>query len=181
MELKRRGLTALFALFAAWLTLGSSFVHAQPPRRGGPPRGGPPAAAGAEDPVSSPAELQRMFDAYALLQAQEQLGISDEQYPRFVTRFKALQDVRRNGLMGRGRIIQELRGRAGGQMDEAALRERLKALQDLDARNAEEMRKAYEALDQVLDIRQQVRLRIFEEQMERRKVELLSRARRNRF
>src|SRR5687768_14050745 len=103
MELKRPALTALFVVFAAWLTLGSSSAYAQAPRRGGPPRGGPPAAPGAEDPGSSPAELQRMFDAYALVQAQEQLGISDEQYPRFVARFKALQDVRRNGLIGRGR------------------------------------------------------------------------------
>ena len=34
-----------------------------------------------------------------------------------------------------------------------------------------------EAVDQVLDLRQQARFRVFEEQMERRKVELLLRAR----
>jgi hypothetical protein len=35
-----------------------------------------------------------------------------------------------------------------------------------------------EALNQVLDVRQQARFRVFEEQMERRKMELLMRARR---
>ena len=39
------------------------------------------------------------------------------------------------------------------------------------------MRKAYNALDEVLDIRQQARFRVFEEQIERRKIELLMRAR----
>jgi len=60
---------------------------------------------------------------------------------------------------------------------EADLRDRLKALQDLDARSAGELQKGYESIDQVLDVRQQARFRVFEEQMERRKLELLMRAR----
>ena len=39
------------------------------------------------------------------------------------------------------------------------------------------MRKAYEAIDQVLDLRQQAQFRVFEELMERRKLELVMRAR----
>ena len=39
------------------------------------------------------------------------------------------------------------------------------------------MRKAYVALDEVLDVRQQARFRVLEEQIERRKIELLMRAR----
>ena len=39
------------------------------------------------------------------------------------------------------------------------------------------MRKAYNALDEVLEVRQQARFRVFEEQIERRKIELLMRAR----
>ena len=38
-------------------------------------------------------------------------------------------------------------------------------------------RKALDALDQTLDLRQQARFRVFEEQMERRKLELVTRAR----
>jgi hypothetical protein len=39
------------------------------------------------------------------------------------------------------------------------------------------MRRAYESLDEVLDVRQQARFRIFEEMIERRKMDLLMRAR----
>ena len=40
-----------------------------------------------------------------------------------------------------------------------------------------DVRDALAGIDQVLDVRQQVRFRLFEEQMERRKVDLLMRAR----
>jgi hypothetical protein len=40
-------------------------------------------------------EHQRLFDAYALMQAREQLKIDDEEFTRFMSRFRALQDVRR--------------------------------------------------------------------------------------
>ena len=50
-------------------------------------------------------------------------------------------------------------------------------MQELESRNAAEMRKAYNALDEVLEVRQQARFRVFEEQIERRKIELLTRAR----
>jgi hypothetical protein len=70
--------------------------------------------------------------------------------------------------------------RAQVKADEAVLKERLNTLQELDARNAAELRKAYTAMDDVLDVRQQARFRVFEEQIERRKLELLLRARQNR-
>ena len=63
-------------------------------------------------------------------------------------------------------------------MDEAQVREKLRALQELDSRAAAELRKAYDAIDQVLDVRQQARFRVFEQNMERRKLELMLRARR---
>ena len=61
--------------------------------------------------------------------------------------------------------------------EDASIKERLKALQDLDVRSADELRKAYEGVDSILDVKQQARFRVFEEQMERRKFELLMRAR----
>jgi hypothetical protein len=39
------------------------------------------------------------------------------------------------------------------------------------------MRKAYNGIDEVLDVRQQARFRVFEDQIERRKIELMMRAR----
>src|SRR5688500_7690885 len=38
-------------------------------------------------------QLQAMFDAYALVQAQRALRLSDEQYQRFFMRMNRLQDV----------------------------------------------------------------------------------------
>jgi hypothetical protein len=57
------------------------------------------------------------------------------------------------------------------------LSERVKALQELEDRSLADLRKAYEGVDQVLDVRQQARFRVFEEQMEQRMLQLITRAR----
>jgi hypothetical protein len=139
--------------------------------------GAPPPIVPGEQGVT-PAEVQRMFDAYALMQAQEQLSIGDDQFSAFLTRFKALQDVRRRTLTERARVVNEMRRLLNqGQAEDAQLRERLRLLQDITTRGADDEKKAYEAIDQVLDLRQQARFRVFEEVMERRKLELVARAR----
>jgi Spy/CpxP family protein refolding chaperone len=126
----------------------------------------------------SPGEIHRLFDAYVAMQAQQELQLSDDQYPKFLTKVKTLQAARQRGLVDRRRLIQDLRElNDGPSLDEAQARAQLKALADLDARTIVEVRDALAGLDQVLDLRQQVRFRIFEEQMERRKVDLLMRAR----
>lgn len=157
---------------ATALTLTAHAALAQ----GGAPRRNGPAAAGAEG--VSPGEIQRLFDAYVVMQAQEELQLTDEQYPKFLTRVKALQAARQRGLVDRGRIVQDLRRLSDANpIDETQAKNQLKALADVDARTATEVRDALSGIDQVLDLRQQVRFRIFEEQMERRKVDLLMRAR----
>ncbi|MGH9141474.1 MAG: hypothetical protein ACRD2I_10060 [Vicinamibacterales bacterium] len=129
-------------------------------------------------PGVSPAEIQRMFDSYALIQAQEQLKVSDDKFPQFLTRFKALQDTRRRNMTERLRMIQDLRRLTNEpQPDEARMLDRLKALEDLDARAQGELTRAYEAINQVLDVYQQARFRVFEENMENRKLALVMRAR----
>ena len=133
---------------------------------------------GADNPGVTPAEIQRMFDAYALIQAQDQLHLNDEQFPRFLVRFKSLQDVRRRSLQEHARLVAELRRLLmEGQPDEAQLKDRVQELQDVDSRAGADVKKAYDGVDQVLDVKQQARLRVFEEQMERRKIELITRAR----
>ena len=132
----------------------------------------------AGEPAVTPFELQRLFDSYALLQAQEQLKINDEQYSRFLPRFKALQDARRQMLQQRARVLMDVRRLLmESQTDEGQLRDRLKQLQDIEGRGQTEARKAYDAIDQVLDLRQQARFRVFEERLERRKLDLVTRAR----
>lgn len=137
---------------------------------------------GAESgPVLAPAEVQRLLDAYVVLQAQEALKLSDAQYPQFLTKLRAFQGVRRRNEQSRLRLINELNrltnGRIAADGAEAQVRERLRALDDLESSSALELRKAREELFQTLELRQQARFRVFEEQMDRRKLELLVRAR----
>ena len=151
-----------------------------PPRAQGPrrPQQAPPGAQG--ELLRSPAKIQRMLDGYALLQAQEMLQLSDEQSPRFLTRMIAFQETRRRTLRERRRNMLELRRMTqarSGTVDEATIKERMKMLDDLDARSAVQVRQAHEAVDQVLDAHQQARFRVFEQNMEERKLELLMRAR----
>jgi hypothetical protein len=129
----------------------------------------------------SPGEVVAMLDAYALVQAQETLQLSETQYAPFVARLKKLQETRRKNQQAHNQIVQELRKLAGPQAtppyDEGAIRDRLKALRELDERAALELRRASDGVDEVLDVRQQARFRMFEEQIERRKLDLLLRAR----
>jgi hypothetical protein len=141
----------------------------------------PPEERPIRPPGLSPGEVVAMLDAYALVQAQETLQLNDAQYAPFVARLKKLQETRRRNQRAHNQIVQELRKLAGPQaappFDEAAIRDRLKALRELDDRGAVELRRAYEGLDEVLDVHQQARFRMFEEMIERRKLDLLLRAR----
>jgi hypothetical protein len=144
----------------------------------GPARAQARAGAPPQNAAVSPVELQRMFDAYSIVQAQEFLKISDEQYARFLPRFKSLLDTRRQTLQQRTRVLNSVRRMLmDAQPDEAMLRDALKQLQEIDSRGEADARRAYDAIDQVLDLRQQAQFRVFEEQMERRKLELVTRAR----
>jgi hypothetical protein len=66
-----------------------------------------------------------------------------------------------------------------GSNDEATLADRLKALHDEEDKAAADVRAAYAAVDETLDVRQQARFRLFEDRMEQQKLELLMRARQN--
>src|SRR6476660_4809039 len=106
--------------------------------------------AGADDQRLAPRDVQRLFDAYVLKQA-------------------------------RAAILQELArgvsGKPGVSLDEAGLRDRMRRLREIDEHGLADARRACDAIDQILDVQQQARFRVFEEQMERRKVELVLRAR----
>ena len=129
----------------------------------------------------TPAEVVGMLDAYAVVQAQDALQLTDAQYGPFVTRLRKLQETRRRNQQARNKLLQDLRQLAGVQTtppyDEPAIRERLKSLREHDDRSAAELKRACDALDEVLDVPQQARFRIFEETIERRKLDLLMRAR----
>jgi len=127
-------------------------------------------------------QVQLLFDSFTVMQAQDALQLSETQYGRFVTRLKALQETRRNHLAAHQKIINDLRKLTNpqtGNNDEALITERLKALRDEDDRAGADLRKAYEGVDEALDVHQQARFRIFEDRMEQQKLELLMRARQN--
>ena len=129
----------------------------------------------------TPGEIQKLFDAYLVMEAQQALQLNDQQYPQFLMRLRTLQDTRRRRQQERNQLMTQLQRltnpRLEKPVDESEIKARLQSLQDLESRTAADMRKVYEALDDVLDVRQQGRFRVFEEQIERRKIELLMRAR----
>ena len=123
-------------------------------------------------------ELQEMFDAFALVQAQRIMQLNDEQYARFFTRMKRLQDVRRQNHRQRVRLVNELRrGYGPDRADDQVLAERLRVLDELDGRSDQELRAARAAVDEVLSVRQRAAFRFFEQDMEAQKVDYLTRAR----
>jgi hypothetical protein len=167
---------ALIVLSAA--SAGAS--QRQPPQ--GPPQGQPPGMPDPSEAAANAGQIQRLFEGYMVMQAQDALQLSEGQYGRFVTRLKALQDVRRRHQLARNRIIADIRrltNPQNGPADEAILVERLRSLREEDDRAAADMKKAYDGVDETLDVRQQARFRIFEERMEQQKLELLMKARQN--
>ena len=167
-------LAAIFVL--SWVAAAGA-ASAQPPSQPQPP--GVAGRAGRGD-QSGPAEIQRLFDAYIVIRAQEALNLDDEQFTQFLPKLRALQETRRRNDQAHNQLVAELARLTApaAQFDEAQVRDKLKALQELDGRAAAELRKAYEAVDQGLDMRRQARFRVFELQMERRKLELVLQARR---
>ena len=159
--------------------LGAGSVLAQPPDE---PARAPMAKLPDPSTISAP-QIQRWFEAFTVLQAQEALVLSEAQYGRFVTRLKALQEARRRQQQARNKILGDMRRLTNPQTvnnpDDAQLAELLKGLRDTDDRGAAELKRAYEAVDETLDLRQQARFRVFEERMEQQKLELLMRARQN--
>src|SRR5262245_59945721 len=114
------------------------------------------------------------------MQAQDVLNLTHAQYPMFLPRMKALQEARRRGTADRARIVANLARLTASDApsDESQIRAELKGLDEAETRSRDDVRQAMDAINQVLDVRQQARFRVLEEQMERRKVELLMRARR---
>jgi len=164
-------------------TQGAAAAAPAPPARARQGQGRAMGRGAAADTGNQPialAELQRLFDAYFLLQAQDALKLDDAKFGEFLPRLKVLQDTRRRHDQEHRQAVGELAKLTapGTVMDESQVREKLRALQELQSRAAAELRKAYDGVDQVLDVRQQARFRVFEQNMERRKLELMLRARR---
>lgn len=130
----------------------------------------------------SPGELQRLFDAYTLVRAQEALRLSDQQYGKFAVRLRELQRVRRANVHRRAQLLRRLNQLSGQTppASEQTLNAALEALHEHDARAQVHLRRAYQGVDEVLDASQRARFRVIEQQIERRQLELVALARERR-
>jgi hypothetical protein len=127
---------------------------------------------------TSMAEIRKAFDAYAVTQAQEQVKITKDQLPKFLAEYKELNDSRRMAAQEHNRLLVELRQHVvDTKVSDTQLKDRLKALRDVEERSHADIRKAYDAIDKLLDLRQQARFRLFEKDMDRRMAQVIARTR----
>ncbi len=173
-QVRRRAIVFGLAAFLAW----GADARAQDTPAPQPPPGGRAARGSQRQPGLPMGEVDRLFDSYVAMQAQDALKLTDAQFPQFLSRLKMLQQTRRQHLAARRAVVAELNNNLKATAPaESPLADSLRRLRDIDARYTDDLRKAYEGVDQVLDVTQQARFRVFEESVERRKFDLMLRAR----
>jgi len=169
-------LAAVLALVAA---AGSIDLMAQE-RRGALPPGGRQGRGqmGPGDGLT-PREIQAQFDAYVIAQAEGVLRISEDQYPQFVRRVRALQMARREARMRRNRLVAQLAqlARSRENVDEAKLAAATRAIDEHERATPGEIARAFASLDEVLTPWQRARFRVLEDQLEQKKLDMVLRAR----
>lgn len=154
---------------AVWLALGAATWSEAQSRDGFPQMRGD----------MTPSEVQQLFDAFELVRAEEMLDLSTKQFPEFVVRLKARQEGRREAQRERQSMLRELVRLVGdADTEDALLEKRLEALSTHERETVENQAAALRDIDSILDTRQRVRFRMFNQAMERRRLELLMRARR---
>ncbi len=124
-------------------------------------------------------ELQEVFDAFALVQAQRILQLDDEQYGRFFPKMSRVYQLRRGHGQARMRLVNEIRRLYAGPQrgTDAQLADAVGRLDELEGRFVTDMRALRLAVDEVLTPRQRAGLRFFEEDMERQKIDFITRSR----
>ena len=133
---------------------------------------------GANPDVMTVQQVEEYFDQVMLHQARTNLALTDDQFLRFGAGLRRLQVARRQQQRQRLALVRDLNNLVNATpFDDSAVTSKLKEIDDFSAQSPDEIRTAYDAIDRVLTLRQRARFRIFEEMMERRKLDLVSRAR----
>jgi len=134
----------------------------------------------AADPTS-PAYVQQMFDTMAVMEAERFVPLSADQYPVFVQRLRRLQEARMQSNRRRAKALNELRALAGpnsqAEVADSVIDAKLKELNAAEQEGAADVRKALDELETGLTVRQRARYRLLEENLERRKIEFLTKVR----
>jgi len=128
-------------------------------------------------------EIERQFDQLEIVEAQRALGMDDESFRPVGERLQRVQMMRRRHQAQRRQLIRDLRQAIDAgtvEENEAAVIATLTELGGLGVRQAQEMRRVLQALDNVLTVRQRAQFRLFQERFERQKLDLLVRARQGR-
>jgi len=128
-------------------------------------------------------EIERQFDQFEIVEAQRALSMDDESFRVVSERLQRIQIMRRRHQVQRRQLLRELREAVDAgtvEENEAAVIAKLTELGGLGVRQAQEMRRAVQALDSVLTVRQRAQFRLFQERFERQKLDLLARARQGR-
>lgn len=129
----------------------------------------------------SPVYIQQMFDTMAIVEAERFLPLTPEQYPQFIQKLRRLQEARMQGNRRRGRVMNELRQLVGPQaapdVPDSAIDAKMKELAAADAEGYAGIHKALDDLDVGLSPRQRARFRMLEENVERRKIDFLTKVR----
>jgi hypothetical protein len=140
-------------------------------------------AGGAGGEMNVP-ELQSLVDGWAIVEARRRLELSDEQYATFVAKFSNLQNARRRHMMARQRLLRDLNAAAFNASDarpaDSVFTDKVKAFDDQAVTAAQELRQLALEVDNVLSPYQRARFRLFEEQVERKKLDFLAQSRQGR-
>ncbi len=179
------GVTRVMAVAAMVMVLGSAVrAGAQAPEPiGDRPQGPGRAQKPPNNPPGgqiSPMDVQAMFEALTLMEAERFVMLTPEQYPVFVQRLKRLQEARRVQIRGHNRALGELRQLANpqtGRGDDATIDSKLKELDSIDTESRAAIAKAMEGIDQLLSPRQRARFRLLEDNMEKKKIDFLTKVR----
>lgn len=175
----RKLVASVFVLAVLTSSAASAQTQTPPPvGRGARPAGAGRAGRAGLPPVTAnmnPQQLQIYIDTWAVMQARAVLKLTDDQEPNFIARLQRIQAIRRKQMQEHRRLMGELNGLLNstpvGKAED--IDAHVKALADAQETEAADLKKAYLDLDAVLTPWQRGRFRQFEEQIERRKIELL--------
>jgi hypothetical protein len=158
-------------------------VEAQAPERQGQVVR-PNAGRGGRNPQTPPAnaniqQIEQYLDAYIVMQARQVLELADDQFFAVAPRLERLQGLRRRQQRERQRVTQELGEilRKPGPVEDAVVAPKIKFLDDQLVSAADEMKKAYAEIDQILTPRQRAQFRVLEMRLERQRQDLMAAAR----
>jgi hypothetical protein len=126
------------------------------------------------------AAIEREFDRLEVSEARRALRMDADQFQVVAERLQRIQILRRRHMNQRRLLLAEIRaavesGSVDTNTDGTAAR--LVELGNLGVRQAQELRRAGLALDVLLTVRQRAEYRLFQERFERRKLDLIARAR----